>query len=306
MNKKETLNAESFHKLMVETDKVLAKKEIPAAIRVFFAYGKIRGPGSYEMNQEIDPAYGPYEGSNLLLSIQNWYKKYYPPTSIYVKPFGKRPVLIRGEIFLLNLPPAFNIDPETIPVSKNIEGITEGLLQILDNTEIRELQKRFNLYFMQASRLAFFHLKVRDGLDSPNKKLVLDLVFSAYGELNSAGRSIIQGEPSAYIWCIQQSVEKFFKAYLAFAKPEITAEDLRKKFGHNLQKLVKETCIHCEAFKQVLPHIELVDISPDMRYKPPKLTLAEAIEKIDTAHNICDLIVRVFLSQLRCGKTPNK
>ncbi|MFA5239085.1 MAG: HEPN domain-containing protein [Phycisphaerae bacterium] len=296
------MNAEDFYKLMVETDKVLAKKEIPAAIRVFHAYGKFRGPGSYEMNQEIDPAYGPYEGSNLLSAINDWYKKHYPPESIHVKSFGKRPVLIRGEIFLLNLPPAFNIDPETIPVSKNIEGITEGLLQILDNTEIRELQNRFNLYFMQASRLELLCIKVCDDLDNPNKKLIQDLFFSAYGELNSASRSVIQGKPSAYIWCIQQAVEKFFKAYLAFAKPEITAEDLRKNFGHNLQKLVKETCIYREAFKQVLPHIELVDISPDMRYKPPKLTLAEAIEKIDIAHKICDLIVRVFLSQIRCEK----
>jgi hypothetical protein len=299
MNKKEILNAESFHKLMVETDKILAEKGIPAAIRVFFAYGEFRGPGTYEMNQEIDPAYGPYEGNNLLLSIQNWYKKYYPPTSIYVKPFGKRPILIRSELFTLNFPPAFNVYPETIPVSKNIEGITEDLLQILDNTEIRELQNRFNLYFMQASRLELLCLRIRDDFDNPNKKLVQDLFFSAYGELNSASRSVIQGKPSAYIWCTQQSVEKFFKAYLAFIKPEITSEDLRKKFGHNLQKLVKESCIYCETFKQVLPHIKLIDISPDMRYKPPKLTLTEAIQKIDIAHNICDLIVSVLLSQIK-------
>lgn len=299
------MNAEDFHKLMVDIDRALARKEIPAAARVLFAYGQIRGPGSYEINTEVDPAYGPYEGNNLFSSIEDWYKKYYPAKSINVKPFGKRPILIRSELFTLNLPTAFNINPEKIPVSKNIEGITEGLLEILDNTEMRELQNRFNLYFMQASRLALFSLKVCDDLDTTNKKLVQDLVFSAYGELNSVSRSIIQGEPSAYIWCIQQSVEKFFKAYLAFVKPEITAENLRREFGHNLQKLVEECCIYCETFKQVLPHIGLVDISPDMRYKLPKLTLREAIEKVNIAHNICDLIVRVFLNQLQHRKKPN-
>jgi hypothetical protein len=297
MDKKETLNAESFHRLMTEIDKVLAEKGIPASVRAFSAYGKIRGPGIYSA-PEVDPACSSYEGDNLFFTIEDWYKKHYPSKSIHVKPLGKRPILVRSELFTLNLPSVFNVDPETIPVSKNIEGITEGLLRLLDNTEIRELQNRFNLYFKQASRLQLLCVKICHDLNNRNEKLVRELIFSAYGELNSAGRSVIPGEPGAYIWCIQQSVEKFFKAYLAFVKPEITAEDLRKKFGHNLQKLVEESCSHCDAFKQVIPYIELVNISPDMRYKPPNLTNSQAIEKIDSAHNICDLVVRVLLGSV--------
>lgn len=297
MDKKETLNAESFHRLMTEIDKVLAEKGIPAFVRVFFAYGEIRGPGTYSA-PKVDPVCSSYEGDNLFFAIEDWYKKHYPSKSIHVKPLGKRPVLVRSELFTLNLPAVFNVNPETIPVSKNIEGITEGLLQILDNTEIRELQNRFNIYFQQASRLNLLCVTISHDLNNRNGKLIRELIFSAYGELNSASRSVVQGEPGAYIWCVQQSVEKFFKAYLAFVKPEITAEDLRKKFGHNLQKLVKESCTYCETFKQILPHIGLVDISPDMRYKPPNLTNAQAIKKIDLAYSMCDLVVRVLLGQI--------
>jgi hypothetical protein len=294
----ETLNATSFHKLMIDIDKELAEKEIPAFDRMLVAYGKIRGHGSYEINQEIDPTCGPYEGSNLLFAIEDWYTNCYPSESIHAKPFGKRPILIRSEPFMMKLPMIFNADPKTISAIKYIEGITESLLQILDETERLNLQSRFNIYFMQASNLALLRVQIQYDLKSPNEKLIQELILSGCGDLNSASRSVIRDEPGAYMWCIQQSVEKFFKAYLAFVNSAMTKENLKQKFGHNLEKIVREARASCDAFEKILPYIEKVNVSPDMRYKPSILTYSQAVEIIDLAYSICDFIVCVLLEQV--------
>ena len=294
----ETLNATSFHKLMLDIDKELAEKEIPAFDRIVVAYGKIRGPGSYEINQDIDPTRGPYEGNNILFAIEDWYTNYYPSESIHAKPFGKRPILIRSEPFMMKLPMILNADPKTISAIKYIEGITENILQILDEAEKRDLQDKFNMYFKQASNLALLCVQIQYDLNNPNEKLIQELIFSGCGDLNSAARSIIRCEPGAYMWCIQQSVEKFFKAYLSFIDPIMSEAILKQRFGHNLEKIILGACDSCDAFKQVLPYIKQVNISPDIRYKPSLLSNSQAIKKIDLAYSICDLVVCVLLEQV--------
>jgi len=283
---------------MVAVDKELALKGIPAALRSFHAYFSISGAKSMRGHTNFDPSLGLYEGTNLFLSIDEWYVATYPRRVISARDFGARPVLIRSELFLMQIPAAPNANPETMSAMKYIEGICGSLVQILDQNEKDDIQARFNLYFREGSRLALLGVRTKE-FSGPNAPLAAALIAHGLADLHSVSRSILQSQPSAHLWSAQQAVEKLLKAYLSLCDPAMNVAKLKRTFGHNLSFLLKECAKHCAAFQQASQDIARVNINPEERYQGAVVAVGDVLAAIDTAYAICDLTARVIFAMLK-------
>jgi hypothetical protein len=288
------MQEEDFEKLMRQIDKDLAGKGMPAVFRAIHAYHQIEGPGELNLSASYDPSRPQYEGTNLFHGILSWYDHHYPKGSVCAPSLGRRVILIRAEPFMLTLPPAFNIEPQTLPAIQHVDGMSEGFLMLLDPTEKECIQAKFNTCFTQASRLALLCVKVRRRSVNANAALIKDLILSARADLNSATDAVVRPDAGSYVWCSQQAVEKFFKAFLAFSDTSMNIRRF-KQLGHDLKKLGDECCNHCAAVDQVLPFLHEVACTPQERYQPPNLLVADSVAKVDMAYAICDLVVQIML-----------
>jgi hypothetical protein len=290
---------EEFHLEMVRLDRNLAEKGMPANIRMLHVFFRMSGLASLDLPFKCDPTLSPYEGVNLMQSIENWYKQHYPAHVICVPDFGKRPLIIRGEVLSLKLPLIFNGDPEKLCAMQYVEDAPPSLVSILDDDEKAAVQDKFNHFFKQASRLALLTVLVRRSHNWPNAGLVKDLILSARADLNSAAAAAQPGDPGAYSWCSQQAVEKSLKAYLALSDPKMNSERMKKHFGHNLAKLLAECCKHSPVFNQVLPFAADMSVAPEARYESPNRNVVHVIYTIDLAFATCDLVTRVMIDGIR-------
>jgi hypothetical protein len=293
-----TMNGDEFRQTMKATDRKLSERGIPAVFRTFFAFWEIEGNKPIIGNVAIDPSRSPYEGTNLVHTIDDWYRKNYPAEKATIQGFGERPILIRSELFLVRMPATFNAAPQKMAALSYVIGLTDAFIAILDAKERDYVQHRFCEYFPQMSRLALLRVRSED-LTGPNAGLARDLLSQGSADLHSISHSVAPSNPSAIRWSAQQAVEKFLKAYLALTVASFNAKELKRRFKHDLRLLLAQCAEHCSAFDQVLPHIAQVEVSPDERYRPTNMSVEQALAVIDRAYAICDLVVQILLNTIQ-------
>jgi len=288
---------------MPKIDHELAQRGIPVHLRQPYAHWRIAGPGSIDLQAAYDESTPAYKGSNLFHKILEWYSAHYSKDAVCVPPLGKRPILVRGQPFVLRIPPIFNVNPSTKRATNYIEGVNDSFLEILSPDEMQQVQEQFNYMAKQASRLTLLLVSLLREQPIPNWLLVKQLVMSGRADLNSATDAVVRLDVGSYPWCAQQAVEKYLKAYLSFVDPTVNASILKTRFGHNLPRLLDACSQHCESFKQVTPYIAKVAVTPSQRYERPQMTTREAVDRVNLAYAICDLVAHIMLPTLKSKRS---
>lgn len=293
------MDKNEFEHLMPKVDRELADRGIPVHLRQPYAHWRIAGPASIDLQAAYDESTPAYKGTNLFHKILEWYSAHYPKDAVCVPPFGRRPILVRGQPFVLRIPPIFNVNPSTKRATNYIEGISDSFLEILSPDEIQQVQEQFNDMAKQASRLTLLLVSLLREQPIPNWLLVKQLVMSGRADLNSATDAVVRLDAGSYPWCTQQAVEKHLKAYLSFVDPAVNASILKMRFGHNLPRLLDACSQHCASFEQVTPYIATVAVTPSQRYESPQLATREAVDRVNLAYAMCDLVAHIMLSSLK-------
>jgi HEPN domain-containing protein len=239
-----------------------------------------------------DRSLGSYDGPNLQWAVAEWYAQHYGP-QVAVGGFGKRLLLIRGHVFFVTLPAIFNPERE-IPALGYVENISESLVAILTDEEKGQIQWKFNTMFNQASRLALLSVKM-SLFKGKNANLANELLTRGLTDLHASVSSFIQSDPTANVWSSQQAAEKFLKAYLAIQDDQWDETNLRKRFSHDLVDLLAEVTKHEQSFSQTARYVSKINLPPSARYDATRSSREEAVEIIDIAHAICDLVAQILL-----------
>jgi hypothetical protein len=277
---------EEFDSRMRAIDQLLAAHGVSLYVRPLHAWSLLTGKTRLVGPVPPDPARGPYEEPNLIGTITAWYDRYYPAHGHVEGDWGPRLILIRAEVFLAHIPVVYN--PEQPPDAlKCIKGLSDSLLTALTADERAHIQKRFNTFFLQASDLALCFV----AFSTPRKTgLMGELLVAGWADPRCACRSFRPQEASAVLFPMQQATEKYLKAFLVGADAALTDQQLRKRYGHNIRRLL-DGCRHVDgAFDQYDPLIKALEFSAEVRYRPPAITLVDALRTVDIAHAICHLV----------------
>jgi hypothetical protein len=96
--------------------------------------------------------------------------------------------------------------------------------------------------------------------------------------------------PGSVLFVAQQGPEKYMKALLTVNDPLMTEDQLRNKFGHKLPTLFG-ACVQIE--RGLEPHrhrITMLDYGPRVRYHSSPMMQQEAVDIIDLAHDLCQVV----------------
>lgn len=288
-----------FSGRMNEIDQGFASLGTSVPIRsmqaIYAFYGSKEFKGLISQRSPRNSKIGPYEGSNLYWAIHDWYMKHYYQQMI-VGSLGERLMIIRAQVFRVELPAIFN-PKEEIPAFEHIEGFSTELFSILSEEEKRAVQQKFSVMFSHASRLARLSVRI-DLLKGKNARLASDLIKRGLSDLHASVTAFVQRDPGANIWSAQQAAEKFLKAFLCVQDEQLDERLLKDRFGHDLEKLLSAAAKVADIFSKVEPHIQKLNVPPADRYKSSKYSLAEAVELIDVSFWIANSVAEILHPRL--------
>lgn len=249
------MTKEEFVGRMPVVDKALANLGVPAFLRSFSAPGMLDPRLRDFVFVPFNPRLDPYSGCNLFHSVCQWYTDHYEEKAC-VPALGQRPILIRGEVFTVTIPPVFNNTTQKA-VQKYIHAMPDALWSILDNREKTMTQNRFDLMLSQVRQLV--NLNLGAGTEEFAHPIRLrDFIIRGYTDLVSAASKMDKVDPHATVWDCQHAAEKYLKAYIVFKEPLIAEETLKKKLGHNVEKLLVRAMKHAFVALVLLPELNSV------------------------------------------------
>lgn len=289
------MTAEEFDEMMQSLDRTLGDEGHPVLFRPLVAMTRLSPTKEFDLSQETDPSVGPYEWPNLALSVNDWYTAYYESQSVFPNRFHRRAVLIRGQVFFLRIPFMFNAFGK-LRASEYIDDISPSLLVVLDEEETGNLQTKLDTFYRETSNILLCQTMLgRNG----SACLCNELLKTGWADLKTCGEGFNQEDPAASLFPAQQAAEKYLKAFLVRKDSTVTSEILRKRFGHNVAKLVEACSLIESQFQKVNPHVELLSFGPKVRYERPKLSLPSILNTIDLSHAICNLVATLVIRDIR-------
>lgn len=146
------MNDAEFELRMREVDALLIERDVRVPQRFALAWFDITNERRCDVLPR-DPNLGPYEGPNLFRSIVDWYVARYPTQATIGYEWGPRLLVVRGEIFLAEIPTHFN-PSSYLNALDYLQGLSPVLLEGLTRDERDSIQRTYNRYFWQASDLA--------------------------------------------------------------------------------------------------------------------------------------------------------
>jgi len=289
------MTEQEFNKRLLGIDRELAQRRIPTIVRSVPAWFHFTGARVLH-SAPTDPNLGPYDGPNLIGSIGAWYKRFYPQQSV-IGPWGKRLLIIQGEVFRLSVPTIFN--PSTrIEARDHIEEMSDDLWAALQEGERNAIQSKFDVFFRQTSDI---QLCIAICAIGSRRTVAGDLLLRGSTDLRRCCDGFDACFPTAILFDAQQATEKFLKAVLAHNEPNLIDADLRKIYGHRLPKLLAACAVIDDHFRQIEPYIDALDFSADVRYRDMALPVGDAVYRIDLSHSICHLAARRLINTERPG-----
>lgn len=290
------MDEQQFDRLMRTVDDELSQKSTPILGRIFMAYGKLTGQGTEKVvapGGSYDPNIGQHEGVNLLNVISDWYAKMYPKQATVPERFGQRPILIKGQVFPVNIPLIFN-PKEEISVFEHINDLSERLVTRLTNEEKNKIQRSFNVMFTQETILSLASLRIKEYTWS-NVTSALQFIQRGHTDLLTTCESFLTSDGSAIIWGMNQAVEKYLKAFLLLCDDSLNPDLVRKKHGHNIEKLLNTAASHNSTFKKILE--KGIDFSEgtSVRYQKTEIPPYQQVEKVNAAFHVCYTVGLIIL-----------
>lgn len=286
-----------FHQRLVAIDRELSARSIPVPGRFVWAWHFFSGETTLRFRSE-EPHLGPYEGSNLCHSILRWYKLHYPTHATMGHEWGPRLLVIRGEVFYVQIPAHFN-PSGPLDAFRFIQGLSPALRELLDVEESARIQAAYNRLFWQASDLALIWTEWcaprRHGLAS-------DLIDRGWRDLRASCEAFSDKAPDAVLFTAQQGPEKYLKALLAIHDPKLTEDGLRKAYGHKIPKLLAACTSFVPELSKHSGQIHGLDYGPDVRYHRQAISSREVVRVIDLAHDVCHAAAGHLLAARRTGK----
>lgn len=289
---------DEFESIMRQIDDELGKQGVPVFKRPLVAATKYPCKNKLIGNFEPDPRMGSYEGPNLFVSIDKWYKKYYPVHSVLPDRLHTRIVLLRGEPFRLRIPYVFNAFGK-LKVFDYLEDVSPALLDLIDERQRLILQRRFDVFCRETSNILLCIAVTK----TAEKTLVPQLLKAGWADLKSCGGGFNRQDPGSTLFPAQQATEKYLKAYLLFRDDSVTEKDLKGKYGHKIEELLSACAAISAEFEQVLPDIDRLSFDQGVRYQRPNLTLHDIVDRIDLSHSICNLIASLLIKLQKSGYT---
>jgi len=282
-----------FEKRMLEIDNRLADREIPALLRAIHSWFEFMGKDKSLSSEPPDRSKGPYEWPNLSYRIEEWYEQHYPVHSVIHTDWGKRHFLIRGEVFAARMPLAMNAFGQ-LDVFDYLQDLSESVRDLLSEEEKTGLQETYNAFYTQASDIALcWTVLGRDG----EQVLVHRLLDRGWADLRGTCESFMPNDPTAVLFSVQQAVEKFLKAFLAFHSPGLTEGELKGKYGHKVKTLLQDCAAIDDRFEQFLNQIDLLSYGTEVRYERQRLGKGEVIHRMDLAFAVCHAAAWLLLQE---------
>lgn len=280
------MTREEFLKRIKSADSKLSEEGVPVYQRTFLkAYQLVRNPGEFNIpllgvvNKSLYP---DYVGPNLIDRINEWYKEIYGDKVYPNWDCGTLPVIIGNELYQMRIPMVFGEDVQFDPFLE-ISGLTQAMRNSLDPQETARLDSLYRegyalIYEMEDLRMLLF-----DPEHDPKTYTQAELILAnAFEDRDTAMRCLsgIEINTNAASFHSQQLAEKMLKGLLLI-KNICTAEELKSKYGHKLQKLFER----CEDVWPILNSVRshsalLSNISMEIRYSQNKLSATDAHEYV--------------------------
>ena len=289
------LSPEEFDRQMQDLDKVLGQEGVPVPKRPLVAATRFPCENKLIGSFPPDPALGAFEGPNLMYSIGHWYERHYPDQAVFPDRLHTRIVLIRGEPFSIRIPFILNAFGK-LSVFDYIQKLSPALLDLLDQHEKKLLQGKFDAFYREASNILLC-LTVAQGANASD--LCCSLLATGWADLKSCGGGFNAQDPAAALFPAQQATEKYLKAFLVENNEGLDSEGLRKKYGHDISRLVEACALQSADFQQVIPHARGLSYGQEVRYVRPAFSLAEILDMVDLSHAICDLVACLLIWRYR-------
>ncbi len=281
-----------FSLILEKIDSQLSAEEIPVIHRPLVAATRFPSENKVLGFFPPDPRRGPYEGPNLIPSIVDWYKIFYPKQAVLPDRFQTRVMLIRGGVFRARIPFGINLFGK-LNVFDHLEDFSPSLRELLSDTDRQTLQSRFNQFYVETSNI----LLSQQVVDSSDEPLASTLLHTGWADLKMCGDGFDAQDPASALFPALQGVEKYLKAFLACEDKAYTEQALRTKYGHNVPKLLHECSAHSSRFEQVLPSCHKLAYGPEVRYNRPPVFLSEVIDRIDLSYAICNLVASILIKR---------
>lgn len=284
MMQKEVFNIKTeadFQHLMEKVDMELKQRGLLIFQRPIHAWKNI----SYRFGLRLrltprrkKPVEGCYTGDDLTIRIFNWYEQKFGER-LKVDPNWKMPLIIRGDLFQLNLPtiygtvhivfspeaptsneqPKIGIDkPPQVEIFSLIDEITPIFISSLSIDEIKFIMKQCQ-----------FGVQARIEIERHENIL---LVKQAINDIFASTSHLFSNPPNYGLskWSSLQAAEKMFKSF-------IELKGQKFKFTHDLKSLASQ------AESIGLPHIDHVllndvQCNAEIRYGNPQVSLFEAVQ----------------------------
>jgi hypothetical protein len=281
-----------FNDRMKAIDRQLAATGRPIPVRTIAAWFMLTGEKCLDILRK-DRNLGPYEGPNRFWTILDWYKELYPTQSVIGYDWGPRPMIIRGVVYSALIPVLFN-PSRPLDAFRYLPDVPLALRETLDQSEQTEVRTKYNMLFAQSSVLA---MTWSEWHGRPGGGLASELLDAGRADLRMAAEYALDRNPGSVLFVAQQAPEKYFKALLVVDNPLLTDGQLRNKFGHNMRVLF-DACAKIETgLERHRSSVSKFDYGPEVRYQSSKMTLRQAVDIIDLAHDICHTVALHLLSR---------
>ena len=295
------MTKEEFLRIIETLDLQLGNEGVQAIARPLLACARFPCSNKLVGSYPEDPALGQYEGPNLQYRIHEWYREHYGRLTRLPGIWQERLVVIRGQLFKMNIPMIFNAS-NALNAFEYIPEMPAEFRGMLSPTEGEEIQKLFNVFYQQASDTALCLTLVRRCAD---KASCFSLLSAGWSDLATCGKAFVPQDPGASLFPAQQATEKYLKAMLLFNDSGLSDDALRRKYGHRIALLAEE-CSKIDArLSQFLPYAHMLNFGQEVRYRRPHLKLVEIVDRVNLSHGTCHLVALSLLSTFSKQK-PNQ
>lgn len=316
-------NAVEFEVYMVEMDHHFANIGLAVTARSLAGMteaGMDQGATSVRLPKAERPTPGNYEGENLLLHAEEWFRLRYPAQATVDLSLGSTVVILHGQVWEYRVPYGGwgqllhtgneLTSPATVQTAK-------GYPNIPPNEPIRSSLPGVNL--MQG--LVGFPGHLAESLDDPQRVLVVQaycraqlaffwltraryhkFIREALGDCASSVEHLLRNPPAVGIskWESLQLVEKVFKSYLHHSRKEFPTSG---RDGHSLSVLA---ALVAQAGGPTTPPADLtrVQCSAGVRYEASGLTIQDGVDSHYAALEVVDEIGTELCNRLPLPSTP--
>jgi len=288
------MTEQEFLRIIEALDLQLGNEGVQAFFRPLVACVRFPCSGKLVGSFPEDPVVGRYEGPNLQYRIHEWYHKHYGRLTTIPGVWQERLTLVRGQVFKIDIPLIFNAT-NTLSAFEYIPEMPLEFRDMLRSEEREDIQRQFDEYYRQTSDTALCLTVMRRCAD---KTSCFSLLSAGWSDLTTCGKAFTPEDPGASLFPAQQATEKYLKVILLFNDPELSDDNLKRKYGHKIALLAQE-CTKIDArFSQFLPSVHMLDYGQEVRYKRPHLQLSEIVDRVNLSHSACHLVAQSLLSTL--------